>query len=197
MTNAKSLPQGLYLIRHGETDWSPSYRHAGRTDIPLTAQGEQDAIALGEKLRSIPFAHVYTSPLQRARRTCELVGLSPKAEIEPDLMELNYGAYEGLHSAEIYKTRPDWNVFRDGSPSGEMSQQISDRADRLITHFRKLNGNIALFSHCQFGCAFAARWIGLPVIDGQHFTLNTTSLSVLGYAPDHADTPVIALWNWN
>jgi probable phosphoglycerate mutase len=112
-------------------------------------------------------------------------------------MELNYGDYEGQYSADIYKTRPGWKVFRDGSPQGEIPQQISDRADRFITHLRTLDGNIALFSHCQFGCALAAKWIGLPVVEGQHFTLGTTSLGVLGYAPDHEDIPVIALWNWN
>ena len=174
----------LYLIRHGETEWSLSGRHTGRTDIPLTEQGEQDARKLGERLRAVTFAAVLTSPRTRARRTCELARLTPVAEIEPDLAEWDYGDYEGQLSVDIRKGRPDWNLFRDGCPRGEMPAQVSDRADRLIARLRALDGNVALFSHGHFGRVLAVRWIGLPVIDGQHFLLGTASLSILGYEPN-------------
>ena len=141
------------------------------------------------------FARVLTSPRQRARRTCELAGFGAAAEIEPDLSEWDYGDYEGRRSRTFARQRPDWNVFRDGCPGGETPAQISDRADRLIARLRSLRGNVALFSHGQFGCVLAARWIGLPVIEGQHFALGPASLSILGYKPSHPKTPVIALWN--
>lgn len=185
----------LYLIRHGETEWSLSSRHTGRTDIPLTEQGELDARKLGERLRDLRFSQVFTSPRQRARRTCELAGLAQVAKTEPDLAEWDYGDYEGRHSVDIRKGRPDWNLFRDGCPRGERPAQVSDRADRLIAHLRALDGNVALFSHGHFGCVLAARWIGLPVIEGQHFLPGTASLSILGYEPNHPEVPVIALWN--
>ncbi|MGP8025357.1 MAG: histidine phosphatase family protein, partial [Acidocella sp.] len=136
----------LYFIRHGETEWSLSGQHTGRTDIPLTARGEDEARELGPCLRAFKFARVLSSPRQRARRTCELAGLGPAAEIEPDLAEWDYGDYEGQRTVDIRKGRPDWNVFRDGCPRGEMPAQVSDRADRLIAHLRALDGNVALFS---------------------------------------------------
>ena len=176
-----SALSNLYLIRHGETAWSLSGQHTGRTDIPLTEHGEQDARKLAERLRTVKFSRVFTSPLQRARRTCELAGLGEVAEIEPDLVEWNYGDYEGQFSLDTRKKRPDWNLFRDGGPRGESPAQVSKRADRLIARVRALEGNIASFSHGQFGRALAARWIGLPVRQAQHFLLNTASLSVLGY----------------
>jgi probable phosphoglycerate mutase len=188
------LPR-IYLIRHGETEWSLSSRHTSRTDIPLTEQGERDARKLGERLRDLRFSLVFTSPRQRARRTCELAGLGPVAKIEPDLAEWDYGDYEGQHSVDIQKGRPDWNLFRDGCPRGETPAQISDRADRLIARLRVLDGNVALFSHGHFGCVLAARWIGLPVIEGQHFLLDTVSLSILGCETSHPEVPVIELWN--
>ena len=189
-----SLPQ-LYFIRHGETAWSLSGQHTGRTDIALTAHGEDQARELAPLLRRVQFAHVFTSPRQRARRTCELAGLASAAEIEPDIAEWEYGDYEGLRSVDIRKQRPDWNIFRDGCPSGETPQQIADRADRLIAKLVVLNENIALFSHGQFGCVLAARWIGLPVLNGQHFILNPASISILSDNPSHPDVRVIALWN--
>jgi broad specificity phosphatase PhoE len=185
----------LSLIRHGETEWSISGRHTSRTDIPLTEQGEQDARQLGDKLRATTFVRVFTSPMQRARRTCGLAGLTPVAEVEPDLAEWNYGDYEGLRSLDIRKARPDWNLFQDGCPHGEMPAQVSDRADRIIARLRPLEGNIALFSHGHFGCVLAVRWIGLPVIEGQHFPLGTASLSIFGYETDRSQVPVIARWN--
>jgi broad specificity phosphatase PhoE len=185
----------LYFVRHGETEWSLSGRHTGRTDVPLTARGEDEARELGSRLRAIQFDRVLTSPRQRARRTCELVGLSVSAEIEPDLSEWDYGEYEGIRSVEIRKTRPDWSVFRDGCPGGEAPEQISDRADRLISRLQALKGNVALFSHGQFGCVLAVRWIGLAVVHGQNLALSTASLSILGYQPRHPGVPVISLWN--
>ena len=189
------LPR-IYLIRHGETKWSLSGQHTGRTDIPLTEQGESDARKLGERLRGLNFSRVFTGPRLRAQRTCELAGLVPAVEIEPDLAEWDYGDYEGKHSADIFQTRPDWNLFRDDCPHGEMPGQISDRADRLIARLRALEGNVALFSHGHFGRVLAARWIGLPVGEAQHFLLDTASLNILGYEHNLAGSPVIALWNF-
>jgi probable phosphoglycerate mutase len=185
----------LYLIRHGETAWSLTSQHTSRTDIPLTEQGEQDARWLGDRLRGTNFRRVFTSPRQRAQRTCVLAELSLAAEVESDLEEWDYGDYEGQRSVDICQGRSNWNLFRDGCPHGETPVQVSDRADRLIAHLRALDGNIALFSHGHFGCVLAARWIGLPVIEGPHFLLSTASLSILGYEPNHPEVPVIALWN--
>jgi broad specificity phosphatase PhoE len=146
-------------------------------------------------LQGIPFAHVLTSPLKRALQTCELAGLGDIREIEPDLAEWDYGDYEGRRSADIRKERPNWNVYRDGCPRGEMPAQVSARADRLIANLCELDGNIALFSHGQIGSAIAARWIGLKVVKAQHFALSTASLSILSIDPHHPTVPVIALWN--
>ena len=189
-----SLPQ-LYFIRHGETAWSLSGQHTGRTDIPLTARGEDQARALAPLLQRVQFAHVFTSPRQRARRTCELAGLASDAEIEPDIAEWDYGDYEGLRSIDIRKERPGWNIFRDGCPGGETPQQVADRADQLIAKLVALNANTALFSHGHFGSVLAARWISLPVLNGQHFILNPASTSILSNNPSHPEVPVIALWN--
>ena len=185
----------LYLIRHGETAWSISAQHTGRTDIPLTARGEEDARTLAEVLRAVRFSRAFTSPRQRARRTCELVGLDVATEIEPGLVEWDYGDYEGQRSADIRKRRPDWNLFRDGCPHGESPVDVSDRADRLITQLRALQGNIAVFSHGHFGRVLAARWIGLPVRQAEHFLLSTASVSILGYEQNSADESAIVLWN--
>ena len=192
--NNVSLPQ-LYFIRHGETSWSLSGQHTGRSDIPLTAHGEDQARGLASSLQRVQFAHVFTSPRQRARRTCELAGLGSAAEIEPDLAEWDYGEYEGRRSVEIREERPGWNIFKDGCPGGQTPQQVADRADQLISRLCAMNGNIALFSHGHFGCVLAARWIGLPVLNGQHFLLNPASLSILCNNPSHPDLRVIAQWN--
>lgn len=184
----------LYLIRHGETEWSLSGQHTGRTDLPLTTHGEDEARKLIPWLRHIKFARVLTSPLQRARRTCELAGIGA-VEVEPDLAEWDYGDYEGRLSRDICKERPGWNVFADGCPHGELPGQVSERADRLIAHLRTLDGNVALFSHGQFLRAMAARWIEIPVAVGQHLLLGTASLSILGFDPSHPDVRVLDLWN--
>jgi broad specificity phosphatase PhoE len=189
----RSMPLLLYLIRHGETEWSLSGRHTGRTDIPLSEQGVQDARKLGQRLHGARFTRALTSPMQRARQTCALAALTPVAEIEPDLQEWDYGDYEGQRSVDIRKSRPNWNLFRDGGPRGETPGQVSDRADRLIARLRAMDGKVALFSHGHFGCVLAACWIGLPVIEGQHFLLGTASLSILDYEPHNPEVPVIVL----
>jgi probable phosphoglycerate mutase len=194
VTASQKLLQ-LYFIRHGETAWSLSGQHTGLTDIPLTGHGEDEARALEPCLRPVQFTHVLTSPLHRARRTCELAGLGPDAEVEPDLLEWDYGAYEGQLSADLRKERPDWNLFRDGCPGGETPAQVSARAGRLIAKLQGLQGNVALFSHRQFGCVLAARWIGLTAIEGQHFALSPASISILGHEARHPKTQVISLWN--
>ncbi len=185
----------IYFIRHGETEWTFTSQHTGRTDIPLTAQGEDEVREWGKHLSAIPFDHVLTSPLQRARRTCELVGLGKEAETEPDLEEWDYGDYEGQCSVDIRKKRPGWNVFHDGCPNGESPKAISARADRLIARLRTMSGNIAVFSHGQFGGVLAARWIGLSIIEAQHFPLGTASLSIFSSDPHHPEVPVLELWN--
>jgi probable phosphoglycerate mutase len=187
--------QRLYLIRHGETEWSLSGQHTGRTDIPLTARGEDEARELGQRLRAIPFRRVLTSPRQRARQTCELAGLGPTAEIEPGLAEWDYGDYEGQRSVDILSERPDWNLFQDGCPGGESPAHVSDRADRLIARLRTMPGEIGIFSHGHFGRVLGARWIGLSVGQAQGFLLSTASISVLDYEHDRSDQPVIAIWN--
>jgi len=186
----------LYFIRHGETDWSLSGQHSGRTDIPLNEKGEQDARKLATRLRDIVrFSRVFTSPLQRARRTCELAGLGEFAEIEPDLVEWDYGDFEGQLSIDTRKRWPDWNLYRDGGPNGESPAQVAERVDHLIARLRKLEGNIAIFSHAQLGRVLATRWIGLPVEQAQHFVLSTASLSILGYEHNLAEESAILLWN--
>jgi len=185
----------LYLIRHGETEWSLSSRHTGRTDIPLTTHGEASARALSPWLAHVQFARVLTSPRQRARQTCELAGLGSAAEIEPDLSEWDYGDYEGRRSVDIEIVRADWNLFRDGCPHGETPAQICERADRLILSLRTTRGNAALFTHGQFASVLAARWIGLPVTDGQHLALGPASLSILAHNAHHPAVRVIELWN--
>jgi broad specificity phosphatase PhoE len=179
----------LYLIRHGETGWSLAGRHTGRTNIALTPNGED------KHLLDIPFTHVLTSPLKRALQTCHLAGLDKTPEIEPCLAEWDYGDYEGQRSVDIREERPDWNVYRDGCPRGEMPAQVSARADRLISRLLELDGNIALFAHGQIGSVLAARWIGLAIAEAEHFMLGTASLSILAFDPHHTAVPVIALWN--
>jgi len=190
MTKLVPAPLRLYYVRHGETAWSLSRQHTGRTDLALT-----EARALAPWLSHLTFSHVFTSPLQRARRTCALAGFGDAAEIEPDLAEWNYGDYEGKLSSDIRIKQPGWNAFIDGCPGGEMPGAISDRADRLILRLRGLSGNVALFSHGEFAGVLATRWIGLPVSEGAHFSLDTASLSIFGENPGHPEVRAILLWN--
>jgi broad specificity phosphatase PhoE len=183
-----------YLGRHGETAWTISRQHTGVTDLPLTAQGEVEALRLGERLEGLTFAAVLTSPLQRAVRTCELAGFGSMAKVEPDLIEWNYGAYEGRTSADIHRERPDWQLFRDGCPGGESPDQIGARADRVVRWVQGIEGNTLLFSSAHFLRVFAARWLGLDPAAGRYFLLGTASLSVVGYEHDRSE-PVIRVWD--
>jgi broad specificity phosphatase PhoE len=188
-----SLPI-VYLARHGETAWSVSGQHTGLSDIPLTAHGEAQAARLGERLVGLPFATVLTSPLHRAVRTCELAGFGAAAQIEPDLVEWNYGAYEGRTTAQIHEWRPDWELFRDGCPGGESAADVGARADRVARRARAAGGNVLLFSSSHFLRVFAARWLGLEPRGGRYFVLSTASLSAVGYEHDFTQ-PVVRLWD--
>jgi broad specificity phosphatase PhoE len=187
--------QRIFLVRHGQTAWSLSGQHTGRTDIPLTAEGETEARKLYERLRTTAFNRVFTSPLQRARQTATFAALSTPVEIEPDLVEWDHGEYEGLRSAEIRAIKPDWNLYQDGCPGGESPAQVLLRADRMIARLRILEDNIAIFSHGHFGCVLAARWIGLEIEQASHFLLDTASISILGYGHQRAAESAIMLWN--
>ena len=188
-----SLPV-VYLARHGETAWTISRQHTGATDLPLTAQGEAEAVRLRQRLEGLKFAAVLASPLQRAVRTCELAGFGTAAEIEPDLREWDYGAYEGQTSAEIHAERPDWQLFRDGCPGGESPAQIGARADRVVLRVRAIQGDTLLFSSGHFLRVFAARWLGLEPGAGRFFVLGTAGLSAVGYEHNRSE-PVIRLWD--
>lgn len=185
----------LYVMRHGETAWSLTGQHTGPTDVPLTAVGEAGAAAWAEPLRSVLFGRVWTSPRQRARRTCELAALGAVAEIEPDLAEWDYGDYEGLTSAAIRRLNPAWSLFDQGCPGGESPTQVTQRADRLIARVRARAGNVAVFGHGHFSRVLGVRWIGLPIGEARHFLLGPASLSVLGYEHNRVDEPAIARWN--
>ncbi len=192
---AEALPK-VYLARHGQTAWSLSGQHTGRTDIPLTPEGEQNAKRLGERLAKIedPFPLVLTSPVQRARRTAELAGFGDRALIEPDLYEWDYGQYEGRTSDEIRRERPDWQLFHDGVPGGETLAQVAARADRVIARVRTSGGNALLFSSGHILRVLAARWCGFDPSAGQHLLLGTASLSVLSYE-HNLEEPALQLWN--
>lgn len=184
----------IYLARHGETAWSISGQHTGLTDLPLTERGASDARQLGARLRGITLANIFTSPLQRAARTCELAGFGTVAEVDHDLVEWNYGDYEGRTSAEIRVERPGWQVFRDGCPGGESPDQVGARADRVVSRVRAVEGDVLLFSSGHFLRVLAARWLGLEPAAGRYFLLDTASLSALGYEHDRSQ-PVIRWWN--
>lgn len=184
----------VYLARHGETAWSVSGQHTGLTDLPLTAVGETNALRLGERLRAETFQHVWFSPLQRAARTCALAGFGAAAIPDPDLVEWNYGDYEGLKTAEIQQKRPGWNLFRDGCPGGESVEAISARADRVVARWRAAGQRVLIFSSGHILRVITARWLGLPASEGRLFLLGTASLSQLSY--EHTlDRPTIQLWN--
>ena len=191
------MPQTLpvvYLARHGETAWSRSGQHTGLTDLPLTERGERNACQMGKRLEGMTFAKVFTSPLQRASRTCAIAGFGTIAEIMPDMVEWNYGDYEGRRTSEIHLERPDWLLFRDGCPDGESPTQVGQRADRVIQKVRAVQGNVLLFSSGHFLRVFVARWLGLAPEAGKYFLLSTASVSVLGYEHDLSE-PSIRLWN--
>jgi probable phosphoglycerate mutase len=184
-----------WLGRHGETAWTITGQHTGLTDIPLTERGERNARRLGERLHGMTFARVFTSPLQRARRTCELAGFGDVAEVDRDLVEWNYGDYEGRTSQDIHATRPDWEIFRDGCPGGETTAQIAARADRVVERVRAIDGDVLLFSSGHLLRVLGARWLGLdPAVIGPHLLLGTASLSAVGYEHGRS-SPVLRLWN--
>src|SRR5277367_1670994 len=185
----------FHLARHGETAWSLSGQHTGLTDLPLTENGQHSARRLGERLQGLTFATVLTSPLQRAMQTCALAGFGARAEVDRDLVEWDYGDYEGRRTAEIVVERPGWQLFRDGCPGGESPQEVAARADQVIARSRALAGNVLLFSSGHFIRVLAARWLGLePTSNSRYFALSTASLSALGYERE-LSRPVIQLWN--
>ena len=184
----------IYLARHGETAWSRNGRHTGVTDLPLTEQGERNAVQLRARLVGFMFAKVLTSPLQRAKRTCELAGFGDVAEVDPDVVEWNYGDYEGVRTADIHGKRPDWELFRDGCPNGESPAEIAARADRVVARARAITGNVLIFSSGHFLRVFAARWLGVEPLIGKYLMLDTASLSALSYEHDLCD-PAIRFWN--
>jgi len=189
------LPE-IYLARHGETAWSISGQHTGLTDIPLTGRGEQNAASLGKRLNETTFSEVLTSPLVRARKTCDLAGFASQAKVDPDLVEWDYGRYEGRKTDEIHAEDPAWSLFRDGCPDGESLLQIGTRADRVVARLKAMTGRVLVFSHGHFCRILAARWIGQPAEDARHYLLGTASIGILGYE-HNADEPVIKLWNDN
>ena len=185
----------VYLARHGETAWSLTGQHTGLTDLPLTERGERNASRLRQRLKGLTFATVLTSPLQRARRTCEMAGFGTVAEIDRDLLEWDYGEYEGKRTAEIRVKRPDWQLFRDGCPGGESPAQVTARADRTVSRLRAVKGDVLLFSSGHFLRALAVRWIGLELtVHASSFMLSTASLSAVGYEGT-LSRPVVRLWN--
>jgi broad specificity phosphatase PhoE len=187
-------PEGptLVLARHGATEWSATGQHTGTTDVPLTDEGRDQARRLGERLAGREFALVLTSPLSRARETCELVGLGERAQVEPDLREFDYGAYEGLTTDQIREQRPAWSLWRDGSPGGEMPDQVGERADRVIARALEAGGDVAVFAHGHLLRVLGARWVELPALYGGNLGLGTAALCELGYERERR-----ALWLWN
>lgn len=189
------MPATVTLVRHGETAWAAAGRHTGRTDVPLTPDGERMATGLAARLAGRTFDRVFTSPLERAARTCALAGFGDRAVIDPDLVEWDYGDYEGLTSHEIAARRPGWLIFRDGCPNGENAADVGARVDRVIARLRAVDDHAILFSSAHVLRVLTARWLGHPPSEGRLFTLNTASISALGY--EHADKsePVVDLWN--
>jgi probable phosphoglycerate mutase len=184
--------QKVYVIRHGETEWSINGKHTGVTDIPLTENGRNQVKCLQPVLANEVFALVLTSPLHRAMETCKLSGLGEKVEVEPNLVEWNYGEYEGVTSKEIHKTVPGWLVFNDGAPGGETPEQIGARADRVIQRVRAVQGNVALFAHGHIFRVLVARWLDLPATAGRNFLLDTGTLNILSY---YRGYPAVKIWN--
>jgi broad specificity phosphatase PhoE len=180
------------VVRHGETAWSLSGQHTGTTDLPLTDNGRRRAEQMRPVLAKNAFGLVLCSPMQRARETCELAGLGDKAVTEPNLVEWNYGEYEGLTTEQIHEGSPGWLLFRDGCPGGERPEQVGERVDRVIARSRAVDGDAALFAHGHVLRVLAARWIGLPPGDGQHFLLDTGTLCVLGR---YGEIPAVSIWN--
>ena len=194
MSHAPSNLPKIYLARHGETPWTLSGQHTGRTDLALTPKGEEDAHLIGQRVVHLHFSHVFTSPLQRAKRTCELAGF-PDATIDPDLMEWDYGDYEGKKTAEIRATNPNWSLLRDGAPNGETGAEVAARADRVVAKLKSLTGNVLVFAHGHYLRVLATRWVGADVAFAAHLLLGTSSISILSFDHGKIDEPAITLWN--
>lgn len=186
------MAQSVVLARHGETEWSLSLRHTGKTDLPLTEAGRRQARALGPRLHAWTFSLVLTSPLQRAVETGRLAGYGEQAQLRPDLVEWDYGRYEGLTSQQIEEIHPNWSLWRDGCPAGEKAEDVGRRADRVVTEVRAVDGDVLIFAHGHVLRVLASRWLREPPEGGRHYALQTATLSVLSY--EHSD-PVIRLWN--
>jgi broad specificity phosphatase PhoE len=184
----------VYLVRHGETAWSLTGQHTGRNDIPLTPKGEEDARKLGPRLRTRRFAAVFSSPLQRAKRTCELAGYGDRAQVLPDLMEWNYGEYEGVTGTDIRARRPGWNLFRDGCPGGERLADVLARVDRVLPLLRAVTGDAVVFAHGHLLRVLATRWVGLPPDAGMKLSIDAASVSILLRDPPSGE-PVLERWN--
>ena len=182
----------VVLVRHGETEWTRTAQHAGRADIPLTARGQADAERLRDRLAPVDFARVLVSPLSRARQTCALAGYGQRAEERAELLEWDYGAYQGLTAQQVLAARPDWALWRDGCPAGDTAAAVGARVDRLLDEVTRVQGNVLLFAHGHLLRVVAARWVGLPPEAGAHLALSTASVSVLGL--EHAHRVV---WTWN
>jgi probable phosphoglycerate mutase len=190
-----ALPK-LYLARHGDTAWTDSHQHTGRTDLPLNERGEEHARQLGEALPPVRFVRVFTSPLQRAAKTCALAGFGDVAEINLDLLEWDYGLYEGKLTSEIVRERPGWELFRDGCPDGESAEDVAARADRFIARVRDLRGDVLAFSSGHIIRMIAARWLGLPPAAGRCFFCRPGSVGELGFEHDNLDQPIVCVWNY-
>jgi len=193
LEDAPDLPR-LFLLRHGDTDWTDEHRHTGRTDIPLNAKGEKHARRLGERLQDEKFARVFVSPLVRARRTCELAGVAAHAEVNADLVEWNYGDFEGRLTSEVEAEQPAWNLYRNGTPNGESPEQVAARADRFLELVRPIAGDVAAFSSGQIIRVIVARWLGLAPLAARYFHTATASVGILGYEHNRSQA-VILLWN--
>jgi broad specificity phosphatase PhoE len=192
---SSDLPR-LFLARHGDTAWTDSRQHTGRTDLPLNERGEERARQIGQRLQRFSFARVFTSPLQRASRTCELAGFGPVAEVDPDLVEWDYGRFEGKLTRDIIKERPGWEMFRDGCPDGEFPEDVAARADHFIGRVRGIDGDVLAFSSGHIIRMIAARWLGLPPGAGRFFFCRPASVGVLGFEHNSRDEPIIGLWNY-
>jgi broad specificity phosphatase PhoE len=191
---SSALPK-LYLARHGDTAWTDSHRHTGRTDLPLNERGEEHARQLGERLQHFSFACVFTSPLQRASKTCELAGFRAGAEVDRDLIEWNYGRFEGKRTSDVVKERPGWELYRDGCPDGELPGDVAMRADRFIARVHAIAGDVLAFSSGHIIRMIATRWLGLPPAAGRFFFCYPASVGVLGFEHNSRDQPIIRLWN--
>jgi broad specificity phosphatase PhoE len=191
---SSALPK-LYLARHGDTAWTDSHQHTGRTDLPLNERGEEHARQLAGRLRRFSFSHVFTSPLQRPSRTCALAGFGAGAEVDRDLLEWDYGRFEGKLTSDVLKELPGWELYRDGCPDGEAPGDVAARADRFVARVHGITGNVLAFSSGHLIRMIAARWLGLPPGAGRHFFCDPASVGVLGFEHDRREQPVIRLWN--